>query len=428
MHFSNSTLVILLVLLILIAMFFALAETAMLSINRYRLRHLAKHHHRTAKIVQQLLDRPDRLLGIILLCNTFANIFASAIATLIAIHYFGQAGVMLATVGLTLLILIMGEVTPKTLAALYPQPLAFISAWPLFILLKILYPFIWIINAVANGLLRLVGIKVGLKAVEHLSHDELRTVLDEAGSKIPTDYQNMLLKVLDLGKVTIEDIMIPRNEIIGIDLNDEWERILEQLTNSQHTRLLIYNGDIDQVVGILHLRKALNLLAQERLTKESLIEATDKCYFVPASTSLNVQLLNFRREKQRTGVVVSEYGDLQGLVTLEDILEEIVGEFTTDISTTSKSIHPQSDGSYLVDGTTSLRELNHLLKYKFPLTGPKTLSGLIIEYLETIPQAGTALRLAGYPMEILQVKDNVIKTVKIIPLSKNNNSETLTQK
>lgn len=416
MQFSISTLVILLVLLILIAMFFALAETAMLSINRYRLRHLAKHHHRTAKTVQQLLERPDRLLGIILFCNTFANIFASAIATLIAIHYLGQGGVMLATVGLTLLILIMGEVAPKTLAALYPEPLAFIAAWPLYLLLKILHPVIWVINAIANGVLRLIGIKVGLQAVEHLSHDELRTVVHDAGSKIPTDYQAMLLKVLDLGKATVEDIMIPRNEIVGIDLNDEWERILEQLTNSQHTRLLIYNGDIDQIVGILHLRKALNLLAQERLTKESLLEATDKGYFVPAGTFLNIQLLNFRREKQRTGIVVSEYGDIQGLVTLEDILEEIVGEFTTDISTTSKSIHPQSDGSYLVDGTTSLRELNQLLKYKFPLNGPKTLSGLIIEYLETIPQAGTALRLAGYPMEILQVKDNVIKTVKIIPL------------
>jgi len=419
---SISTLVILLILLINIAIFFALAETAMLSVNRYRLRHLVKQNNRTAKIVQQLLERPDRLLGVILFCNTFANIFASAIATLIAIHYFGQTGVMLATVGLTLLILILGEVTPKTLAALYPQQLAFAAAWPLFLLLKILYPLIWIINAIANGVLRLMGITVGLKAVEHFSHDELRTVLHEAGGKIPRDYQAMLLKVLDLGKVTVEDIMIPRNEMIGIDLTDEWEKILDQLTNSQHTRLPVYKSDIDQVVGMLHLRKALNLLAKEDLNKESLLDAAEKCYFVPKGTSLNIQLLNFRREKQRTGLVVNEYGDIQGLVTLEDILEEIVGEFTTDITAiTNKSIHPQSDGSYLVDGGTTLRELNHLLKYKFPLKGPKTLSGLIVEYLETIPQAGTGLRLAGYPMEILQVKDNMIKTVKIIPLPSQKN-------
>ena len=422
MQLSISTLVILLILLINIAIFFALAETAMLSVNRYRLRHLVKQNNRTAKIVQQLLERPDRLLGVILFCNTFANIFASAIATLIAIHYFGQTGVMLATVGLTLLILILGEVTPKTLAALYPQQLAFAAAWPLFLLLKILYPLIWIINAIANGVLRLMGITVGLKAVEHFSHDELRTVLHEAGGKIPRDYQAMLLKVLDLGKVTVEDIMIPRNEMIGIDLTDEWEKILDQLTNSQHTRLPVYKSDIDQVVGMLHLRKALNLLAKEDLNKESLLDAAEKCYFVPKGTSLNIQLLNFRREKQRTGLVVNEYGDIQGLVTLEDILEEIVGEFTTDITAiTNKSIHPQSDGSYLVDGGTTLRELNHLLKYKFPLKGPKTLSGLIVEYLETIPQAGTGLRLAGYPMEILQVKDNMIKTVKIIPLPSQKN-------
>ncbi len=237
---------------------------------------------------------------------------------------------------------------------------------------------------------------------------ELRTAVHQ---------ESMLMKIAELGKVTVEDIMIPRSEIIGLDLNDSWESILEQLTNSQHTRLPIYNGDIDQITGILHLRKALNLLAQEKLTKESLSDVAEQCYFVLESTSLNVQLVNFQREKQRIGLVVNEYGDIQGLVTLEDILEEIVGEFTTDMqSITNKTIYPQTDGSYLVDGSATLREINHALNSKLPLTGPKTINGFIIEYLEMIPQAGTCLRLGGYPMEIVQVKDNAVKTVKIMPL------------
>ena len=416
MVLSIHTLITLLIILIAIAVFFALAETAMLSLNRYRLRHLVRQSHRLAKRAQQLLERPDRLLGVILFCSTFANIFASAIATLIAIHFFGQAGVMLVTIGLTLLILIFGEVAPKTLAALYPQRIAFFAAWPLYVLLQIFYPLIWTINTLANGVLKLFGVNVSHKTVEHLTHDELRTVLHEAGNRIAADYQSMLLKVLDLEKVTVEDIMVPRNEIIGIDIDEAWENILTQLTNSRHTRLPVYKDSIEQVVGILHLRKALNLLAQEKLTKDTLLDATDECYFVPEGTPLNTQLLNFRRERQRSGIVVTEYGDILGLVTLEDILEEIVGEFTTDVSAmTNKVLHPQLDGSYVVDGTMSIRDLNQMLHIDLPVTGPKTLSGLIIEYLETIPQAGTGLKIGCYPLEILQVKDNIVKTVKIFP-------------
>jgi len=416
MDFSLHFLVISLVVLILLSIFFSASEAAMLSINRYRLRHLVRKNHRLAKRVQQLLERPDRLLGVILLCDTFANIFASAIATLIAAHFFGTGGVMLATFVLTFVVLIFGEVAPKTFAALYPQSMAFIAAWPLTILLRILYPFVWFTGMLSNGMLRLFGIKVHKQTVEQLSHEELSTLLREGTGRIPVDYQAMLLKIMELGKVTVEDIMIPRQEIVGIDLEDDWGTILEQLTNSHYTRLPVYRATLDQFVGMLHLRKALNLLANDKLNKETLLEVTEEAYFIPESTPLNKQLLNFRHEKIRSGLVVNEYGDIQGLVTLEDILEEIVGEFTTDTAAiASKDIHPQEDGSYLVDGTITIRELNRALGCNLSESGPKTLNGLIVEYLEAIPHIGTALRLEDQPMEIMQVKDNIVKTVKILP-------------
>jgi len=410
------SLFVLLAFLLSLSVFFSLAETALLSVNRYRIRHLVRHKHHLAKRVQELLERPDRMLGVILLCDTFADILASAIATLIAIHYLGDKGVVVSTICMTVLVLIFGEIAPKTLATMYPQKIAFFSAWPLIILLRFLYPFVWFVNSIANGLLRLFGIKVRKLTLEHLSHEEFATLLREAGGKIPADYQHMLLKILDLEKVTVEDIMVPRNEITGIDISEDWDTILAQLTTSQYTRLPVYDGDIDQVVGILHLRKIIYLLEQEKLDKESLLEATESIYFIPEGTSLNIQLLNFRYEKRRLGFVVDEYGEIQGLLTLEDILEEIVGEFTSDLSAiTDILLHPQPDGSYLVDGSINIRDLNRLLHCQLPTTGPKTLSGLIIEYLEAIPQSAIALRMDNLILEIVQVKDNVIKKVRITP-------------
>lgn len=416
MKLSNEFLIGLLIFLIVMVVFFSLAETAMLSINRYRLRHLVRKNHPSAKYVQQLLESPDRLLGVILLGATFMNIASASVSTVLAIHLYGQGALMTETFVLTFVVLILGEVAPKTLAALYPQQIAFVIVWPLRILLKVLYPLVWLVNLCANSILRLFGVHLKKNQVEHLSREELMSVLHESGGRIPTDYQIMLLKVLDLEKATVEDIMIPRNEILGIDLNEDWDEILEQLTNSQHTRLLLYKDSLDDVVGIIHLRKALNLLANEKLNKATLLEAAEPLYFIPESTSLNVQLINFRREKCRSGLVVNEYGDIQGLVTLEDILEEIVGEFTTDVAAmTSKDIHPQADGSYLVDGSMNIRDLNRILDCNFSTKGPRTLSGLITEYLEMIPPPNTALRLNDYPMEVMQIKDNMIKTVRILP-------------
>jgi Mg2+/Co2+ transporter CorB len=410
---SLKFLISLLVVLLLCTVFFSLAEAAMLSLNRYRLRYLVRHNHYLAKCVQDLLKRPDRLLGVILLCGTFADILASAVMTLIAIEYFGQGGVFFATLALTFVVLIFGEVAPKTLATLYPLPIAFFSAWPLIILLHILYPFIWITNLVANSCLRLFGVKISKLKVEQLSREELSSLLHENTSHMPSDYQSMLLKVLELEKVTVEDIMIPRQEIIGIDINEPWEVILKELIKSQYTRLPIYRKSIDDIIGILHFRKVLNSLSEQQLSKEVLLNAAEKVHFIPEATALSSQLLNFRQEKHRIGLVVNEYGEIQGLITLEDILEEIVGEFTTDTALMRRAILLQADGSYLVDGGISLRDLNRQLKCDFPLLGPKTLSGLIIEQLEVIPKIGTILQLENKRVEVVAVKNNRVKTVKL---------------
>lgn len=389
----------------------------MLSLNRYRLRYLVRHNHALAKRVQELLKRPDRLLGVILLCGTFSDILASAIVTLIAVQYFGDAGVIFATISLTLLVLIFGEVAPKTLATLYPMPIAFFSVWPLIILLYVLYPLVWLTNLIANTSLRVFSIKIPKLAVEQLSREELASLLRENTVHMPSDYQGMLLKILDLEKTTVEDIMIPRQEIVGIDIDEPWEIILKKLIKSQYTRLPVYRNSIDNTIGILHFKKVLNSLSDERLTKELLLKAAEEIHFIPEATALSSQLLNFRREKHRIGLVVNEYGEIQGLITLEDILEEIVGEFTTDSALMRRAIYLQADGSYLVDGGISLRDLNRQLNCDLPLGGPKTLSGLIIEQLEMIPRNGTVLQLENKIMEVIVVKNNRIKTVKIFPNS-----------
>jgi Mg2+/Co2+ transporter CorB len=410
-----QTLWIWLAALILLSSFFSFTETAFMSVNHYRLRHLARHGNRNAKRASLLLDRPDKLLGLILFCDTFADILASAIATLLMVHYFGGVGVLIATVGVTFVILIFGELAPKTLAALHPLRITLYSSYPLWILLKILSPIIALVNLLSNGFLYIFGVRSQHKKLENFTIDELRTVLMEAGRQIPGNYQRMLLQLLSLEKTSIEDVMIPRNEIVGIDLTRDWPEILEQLTTSQHTRLPVYEEHIDSTVGILHVRDALNLLAKNELTKKTLEEILETPYFVPERTSLSHQLVEFSQQKMRMGLVVDEYGDIQGLIAIEDILEEVVGEFTTDSAASSqKDIFAESTGNYILDGSVNVRVLNRTLQTHFPLEGPKTLSGLIIEYLEMIPPANICTRIAGYPLEILQIKDNMVKSVRLI--------------
>lgn len=405
--------IVLLLFLILLSAFFSGSEIGMMSLNRYRLRTLVRKKVRGAIRVDRLLKRPDRLLSVILIGNTFANILASAVATVLAVRWFGDMGVAIATVVLTLIILIFAEIAPKTVAALYPQRVAWFVSLPLNLLLRVFSPFVWLANGSAGLLLRLFGIKIHHGREEHLSRDELHTVVREAGSLIATDYKKMLLSVLDLEKATVDDIMVARSDIVGIDLQDDWDTILEQLENSQHTRLPLFEGELDKVVGFVHLRSVLNLLADEKLTKEGLRHIAEECYYIPEGTPLNTQLMNFKKAKMRSGLVVDEYGDIVGLATLEDILEEIVGEFTTDRATISKDIYAQEDGSFLIDGSTMLRDINRQLSWTLPTNGPKTLNGLILETLEDIPPVHTGLKIGHYVIEVVQVKDNRIKTARV---------------
>jgi len=397
----------------------------MMALNRYRLKHLVKHKHRGATLASNLLKRPDRLIGLILIGNNLVNIAASSLATIIAIRLWGTAGVFIATASLTLVILIFSEVTPKTLAALHPERIAFPAAFILRPLLFVFYPLVWLVNYIANLLLSAMGVRIDAETADNLTQDELRTIVHEAGALIPDRHQSMLLSILDLEKVTVEDIMIPRNEVTGIDLEDDMDEIIEQIRTSQHTRIPVYTSDINNICGILHLRNAARFLTENELTKAALVQTTREPYFIPESTPLNTQLLNFQQEKRRIGLVVNEYGDIQGIATLEDILEEIVGEFTTDAAANSKDIHPQEDGSFIIDGSANIRELNKILGWNLPTEGPKTLNGLIMESLESIPDASVAFKIDRFYIETLQTKGNIIKTARITEIGSKKNSPSL---
>lgn len=415
---SNGTLIGILVGLIVISALFSSSETGMMSINRYRLRHLAKQNHRVAKRVLDMLERPDRLLGLILIGNNLVNILAASIATILCMRLFGHYGTAvasaIATFGLTFILLIFAEVSPKTFAALYPERVAFPMSYILKPLMRLFYPFVWAVNFISNSLLRLIGIRADQDQNENLSSEELRTVVNEAGKMIPRRHQEMLLSILDLEKVTVEDIMVPRNEIVGFDINDDWKDLSRQLVNMSHTKVLLYRDTIDDAVGFVHSRDALRLLAKGEFEKGDMLRAVRPLYYVPEGTQLNVQLLKFQRNKERIGLVVDEYGDIQGLVALEDILEEIVGDFTTSIAPApSDEVHELDDGSFLVDASANIRDINKELKWDLPIAGPKTLNGLILEHLEDIPDAKLSLKIGNYTIEILDVSENMVKQVKV---------------
>jgi Mg2+/Co2+ transporter CorB len=411
---SNGALFSVLVVLILLSACFSGTETGLISLNRYRLRHLARARHPGAMRAARLLEKPDRFIGFILLGNNFVNIAASVVATILAQRLFGDYGLAVATGLLTVVLLVFGEVTPKTLAALYPERIAFPAAYVVEPLLRVFYyPLVWPVSVIANNLLRLFGVSVQRQPGQMLTHEELRTILTEAGAMLPGRDQAMLSAVLDLDRVTVDDIMVPHTEVVGIDLDEDLDAIADKLNHAEHTRLPVYRSDVNKMVGVLHLRRVVHLLSSGELTKESLTTRLLEPYYVPAGTPLNTQLVNFQRVKRRLGIVVDEYGDVKGLVTLEDILEEIVGEFTTDPSARIKDVYPQEDGTFLVDGGASLRDLNKLMRWNFPTDGPKTLNGLIIEYLEDIPEPGTSMRVAGHIIEIVQTKGNSVKIARI---------------
>lgn len=406
----------LLAFLILLSGFFSSSETGLMTLNRYKLKHRADDGHRGAKRALELLKRPDRLIGVILLGNNFVNILASAIATVIGIRLWGEAGIAVATGLLTVVILVFSEVTPKTFAALHPERIAYPASYVMKPLLVLLYPLVWFVNVIANGLLRLVGVTQDHANMHHLSREELRSVVSESGELIPERHRNMLLGALDLEQVTVDHIMIPRNEVVGINIEDSWERIQRQITGSPFTRLPVYRDTVENTFGILHLRDVVHLLEKQQIDREHLTKVLREPYFTPEGTPLNKLLLNFQREKQRFGLVVDEYGDLQGLVTLEDLLEEVVGEFTTDpTDIVYRFAEAREDGSYVINGSANLRTLNRRFGWELPVDGPKTMNGLVLNHMETIPNTGTSFLIAGYPIEVLQTTKNSVKTVLIQP-------------
>lgn len=389
-----------------------------MAINRVRLQHQAEEGSAVAKRILRLLDRPDRLIGLILIGNNFVNILASAIATVLAVRLFGDAGVAIATGVLTLVILIFAEVTPKTFAALHPERIAGPASLILTPLLKLTYPLVWGTNLLSNGLLRLLRIDPESSTRDRLTKEELRTLMMQSGHRIPARRHGMLLSILDLERVQVDEIMVPRGEIVGLDLTDDAHELIDQLRATQHTRLPVFEEDIEQVIGVLHARTALKLIDQSPLPvdqnfKDRLRELADDTYFVPMSTPLHTQLYNFQKRRERLAMVVDEYGEIQGLLTIDDILEEIVGEFTTDhIQETSPDIHPQDDHTVIIDGSATIRDLNRSLKWDLPTHGPRTLSGWVIEQLEFIPENSLGLAFGAYRFEVLAIQDNRIRTIK----------------
>jgi Mg2+/Co2+ transporter CorB len=399
--------------LILLSGFFSGSETGLMSLNRYRLKHLAEKKHGGAMRAVELLEKPEKLITLILLGNNFVNIVITQLATYIGYRLYGDAGIAIAAGVLTLLLLLFAEVTPKTLAANNPEKIAFPAAYVYKPLSRILWPLVFIIDRLAKLVLKLFMLSQHTSSNDALNSEELRVAVHETSGLIPDSHRDMLLSIIDLEKVTVDDIMVPRNDIIGIDLEEDWSDTLKQITTLSYTRIPIYSGHIDNLIGIALMRKILPLLLTDDFNQQSLSDLTRQSYFIPEGTTLTTQLINFRKNKRRIGFVVDEYGDIQGLVTIEDILEEIVGEFTTDPTALRQPFFQDSDGSFLIDGSTHIRKINRNLDIQLPSHGPRTLNGLILEHMEFIPEAGTSLKISGYPIEVMQVKNNMVKTARI---------------
>lgn len=401
--------------LVFLSAFFSAAEISLVTLNRYRLRHQTEAGNRGARLAAKLLERPDRLIGVILLGSNSINALFSALTTVTVIRVWGQkeSTIGIAAAIIALVVLILTDLAPKTLAALHPERIAYPSAYILRPLLKISYPVVWFINILANGLLRIFGVTVQARATEKISADELKTLVMEAGVLMPETHQDMLVAILELEKLTVDDVMVPRGEIEGIDLEDDWEDIAAKLGTSRYTRLPVYRGSLDDVIGIVHLRKVMRLMHSSNFSRETFLPLIAEPYFIPQGTPLSTALLNFRANRRRIALIVDGYGDILGLVTLEEILEEIVGDFTSPGTALAEEIQPQADGSYLVHGSVTLRDLNRRLEWDLPTTGPKTLNGLITEYLEDLPEPGTSLRLNGYQVDVVRTRGTSVQLARI---------------
>ncbi|CAN1497399.1 CorB Putative Mg2+ and Co2+ transporter CorB [Methylophilaceae bacterium] len=411
-----------LILLLVISGFFSIAETSLMSLNRYRLRHLVKQGHRGARLASKLLAKTDKLLGVILLCNNFANAASATLVTVIIVELFGEGEwvLMAGTLAVTFAILVFSEISPKVIAAAYPEKLGIFCSYLLYPLLKVLYPVVWFINLFVGALLRLLKIRVNFEeSTQSLTMDELRSIVTDAGHFMPKKHQSILLNLFELESITVDDVMTAHTLVEAIDLDEPMEAILEKIANSQHTRLPVHQGEQEEMIGILHLRKIMSQLrahsADETLDKAALMEAISDPYFIPSGTPLYTQIQQFQENKQRVALVVDEYGEFKGLITLEDILEEMIGDFTTQSPSRLGGFKQETDGSWLVDGSSTLRELNKKLHLEFPLDGPRTLNGLIIEHFEDIPESNTSFKVGKHVLEIVQTQDRIVKSVKIFP-------------
>ena len=405
-----------LVLLLLTSAIFSVAETSLMSVNRYRLRHLVKEGNRGARLASYLLARTDQLLGVILMGNTLAIAAASALSTIVTVNLFGEGEWMLAisTLSISFLILVFGEISPKVIAANNPEKWALLTSYFLYPLLKLLYPVVWFINLLVSAFLRIFGIRPSFSEHGHaVSIEELRTIITEAGSYIPKKHRAILLNLFELETITVDDVMIAHTQVEVIDFDAPFEVIMQQISKSHHTRLPVRQGANEEIIGVIHIRKVINQLRNGEIEMESLKEIIEAPYFIPSGTSLYAQMQHFQEQSARMALVVDEYGELKGLVTLEDILEEVIGDFTTQSPLRSGQYRLEASGSWLVDGSANLRELNKKLGLSLPVDGPRTLNGLILEHFEDIPEANTSLRIANITLEILQTQDKVVKSVRI---------------
>jgi Mg2+/Co2+ transporter CorB len=411
-----------LALLLLISGFFSIAETSLMSLNRYRLRHLVKEGNRGAKLASALLAKTDKLLGVILLCNNFANAASATLVTVIIVELFGEGEwvLMIGTLSVTFAILVFSEISPKVIAAAYPEKLGIMCSYVLYPLLKLLYPAVWFVNLFVEGLLKLFRVNVNFsESAQSLTMDELRSIVTDAGHFMPKKHRTILLNLFDLEKITVDDVMTAHTMVEIIDFDQPIEDILQRISTSHHTRLPVREGDNEEMIGILHIRKVMNQIRgyqhDDPLDKEALREIISEPYFIPAGTPLYTQIQQFQENQERIALIVDEYGEFKGLVTLEDILEEVIGDFTTQSPSRIGSYRQDEDGGWLVDGSSSLRDLNKKLHLSLPTEGPRTLNGLVIEYFEDIPEPNTSFRMGEHTLEIVQTQDRIVKIVKIFP-------------
>ena len=411
-----------LALLLLIAAFFSIAETSLMSLNRYRLKHLVKEGNRGARLASALLSKTDKLLGVILLCNNFANAASATLVTIITVELFGEGEwvLMIGTLLVTFAILVFGEITPKVIAAAYPEKLGILSSYVLYPLLKLLYPAVWFINLFVKGLLKLVRVNLNFsESSQALSMDELRSIVTDSGHFMPKKHRTILLNLFDLEKITVDDVMTAHTQVEVIDFDASVDDIMQRIASSYHTRLPVREGDNEEIIGFIHVRKVINQLRAHRqdaeVSKEDLREILSSPYFVPSGTPLYTQIQQFQENQERIALVVDEYGEFKGLITLEDILEEMIGDFTTQSPSRAGSYRREADGSWLVDGSSALRDLNKKLNLNLPIDGPRTLNGLVLEHFEDIPEAGTSFKIGEHKLEIVQTQDRIVKSVKIFP-------------